>query len=164
LPGKCEGKKTHPQEPAHRFAGEGPGLCQANYCSQASFRFHLASGTKFPQTPLLLASDLRSAASCYRAHSGLSPPSYRPCWAHPRRGGLEPPRLCQNSENRDDAAVYSGVRPHKKQTTLYTKGNRFLHSLPRSSHKNVSGDISGNSGQGFGSMRTAYSTWKRSVP
>jgi hypothetical protein len=32
---------------------------------------------------LLLASDRRSAASCYRAHSGLSPPSYRPCWAHP---------------------------------------------------------------------------------
>jgi hypothetical protein len=40
------------------------------------------------------------------------------------------PRLCQNSENRDDATVYSGVEPYKKaNNTIYTRDNGFLHSL-----------------------------------
>jgi hypothetical protein len=45
------GKLVRPVLPSTRFLFVGPGLCQANYCSQASFRFHLASGTLVPRTP-----------------------------------------------------------------------------------------------------------------
>ena len=49
-----------------RFLFVGPGLC-----------LRLPSDSTSRWTPLPLAN-----ASCYRARSGLAPPSYRPCRAH----------------------------------------------------------------------------------
>ena len=49
----------------------------------------MTSGEKAEST---LWTPLPSAnASCYRARSGLSPPSYRPCWAH--RKDSQPERI-----------------------------------------------------------------------
>ena len=60
------GKLVRPVLPYIRFLFVGPGFC-----------LQLPSYSTSRWTPLLLAN-----ASCYRAHSGLSPPGYHPCWAH----------------------------------------------------------------------------------
>jgi hypothetical protein len=40
--------------------------------------------------------------------------------------GVRPPRLCQNSKNRNDTAIYSGIVSYRKvNTTIYKEANEF---------------------------------------
>ena len=66
------GRIVRPLQPTMRFLFVGPELC-----------LWLPSDSASRQTPLPLAS-----ASCYRARSGLSPPSCYPCRAHPAQFAL----------------------------------------------------------------------------
>mgnify|MGYP007017317689 CR=1 FL=1 len=63
-------KLVHPYQPYTWFLFIRPRFC-----------LRLPSDSTSQWTPLPLAS-----GSHYQAHSGLSPPSYRPCWAHKRKG------------------------------------------------------------------------------
>ena len=61
-------------QPYIRFLFVGSELCPL-LISRNNIRLPSDSTSRW--TPLPSAN-----ASCYRARSGLSPPSYRPCWAH----------------------------------------------------------------------------------
>ena len=61
-------------QPFIRFLFVGSELCPLSIFRNSIW---LPSDSTSRWTPLPSAN-----ASCYRARSGLSPPSYRPCWAH----------------------------------------------------------------------------------
>ena len=64
------GKLVRLMQPLMQFLFVRPGLC-----------LRLLSDSQSPTTPLPLAND-----SYCQVHSGLTPPSYRPCRAHCKRG------------------------------------------------------------------------------
>ena len=70
-------------QPSIRFLFVGSELCPLSIFRNS---IRLPSDSTSRWTPLPSAN-----TSCYRACSGLSPPSYRPCWAH-RKKDLPPSR------------------------------------------------------------------------
>ena len=73
----CLANSSAPRQPCIQFLFIEPGLC-----------LQLLSDSTSRWTPLL------SANSSYcQAYSGLSPPTYRPCRAHPRKARLPKPGL-----------------------------------------------------------------------
>ncbi len=80
--GLCHISQTHPvNRPCIQFLFVGSGLCR-----RASFTRPLA----WPHLP----SASGSASWQYRSHSGLSPPSYCPCWANEKEATPPLSRAC----------------------------------------------------------------------